>query len=120
MSTTVTLAPPTRLNGSEATVAATAYVASLVIRNTPGKLLGFSGYNSKASAQFIQLHDATSAPADTSVPVVVFEIPARSNFSADFGPYGRFFKAGIVICNSSTGPTKTIGSADCWFEGQSA
>jgi hypothetical protein len=94
-----------------------AYAASLVISANPAVLKGITGYNSKTSAQFIQLHDAASLPADASVPAITFTVPAQSNFSLSF-PEGRPFRTGIVICNSSTGATKTIGSADCWFDAQ--
>jgi hypothetical protein len=105
--------PPAPLN-----VTSTAYETSHVVKATGGRLWGFSGYNSKGSAQFIQVHDAASLPADTAVPAVVITVAASSNFSIDFGTHGRQFATGIVICNSSTGPTKTIGSADCWFDVQ--
>jgi hypothetical protein len=95
--------------------ATTAYAASLVVKAKPGTLFGVSGYNSKASAQFIQIHDAAALPADTAVPVAVVTAAASSNFNFDFGIYGLECNTGIVICNSSTGPTKTIGSADCWI-----
>ena len=100
--------------------ATTAYATSLVVKATPGALYGISGYNSKASAQFIQLHDAATLPADTAIPVFLLVAAASSNFSVDFGVYGRSFSVGCVITNSSTGPTKTIGSADCWFDVQYA
>lgn len=96
----------------------TAYATNLVILSNPGRLFGLTGFNSKLSGQFIQLHDAGALPADTAVPVVVFYVPASSNFSIDFGIYGRSFVNGVVVCNSSTGPTKTIGAADCWFDAQ--
>ena len=96
----------------------TAYVASQIILASSGHLFGVTGYNSKGSAQFIQLHDSATLPADTGVPVVVFYVPASSPFSLSFGEKGRHFAVGIVICNSSTGATKTLGSADCWFDAQ--
>ncbi len=96
----------------------TAYAASLIVADRESTLYGLSGYNSKISAQFIQLHDSTTLPADAEIPKVIFTVAASSNFSIDFGIHGRVFNNGIVVCNSSTGPTKTIGSADIWLDAQ--
>jgi len=95
-----------------------AYAASLVISDHPAQLVRVTGYNSKGSAQFIQLHDAASLPADTAIPKCVITVTATANFTIDFAVEPRVFNAGIIVCNSSTGPTKTIGSADCWFDAQ--
>jgi len=96
--------------------AASAALATQLQAATQGCVVwGVAGYNSKATAQFIQLHDIASTPADTAVPVFNITVPATSNFSIDFGMYGMQFVNGVYVCNSSTAPTKTIGSADCQF-----
>ena len=96
-----------------------AYATSLIIKASAGTIYTLNGFNSKTSAQFIQLHNSATLPADAAVPVVTFYVPATSNFSFDWGVYGRSFSTGIVVTTSSTGPTKTIGAADCWFDATS-
>jgi len=114
-----TNAPATGSTTSPSNSTTTAYAASLIVKASAGKLFSLSGYNSKTTGQFIQLHDSATLPADTAVPKVIFYVPATLSFSYDIGgTFGRFFTTGIVICNSSTGPTKTIGAADCWFDAQ--
>ena len=92
--------------------------SSRVVKSGAGTLYGFSGFNNKVSAQFIQVFDAGSVPADGVAPVFVMTVPTVANFSVDFGHWGRAFSRGIVITNSSTAATKTVGSADCWIDAQ--
>jgi hypothetical protein len=99
------------------TVASTAYEASHVFLAKPGRLMALVGYNSKASAQFIQIHNTTTVPGDSAVPIVTFTVAASSNFSFAIPNQGLPCDTGITVCNSSTGPTKTIGSADVFFTG---
>jgi hypothetical protein len=99
-------------------VTTTAYAASLIVKASAGALYSITGYNSHTSSQFIQVHNTTTVPADGVAPQIIFFVPPQSNFSYNLLPYGRYFATGITICNSSTGPTKTIGSANCWFDVQ--
>jgi hypothetical protein len=91
----------------------TAYETNRVVKASAGTLFNLSGYNS-GPAQFIQLHNTTSLPADGQAPILLLAIPAQTTFSFDWTK-GIPCSTGITICNSTTGPTKTIGSANCFF-----
>lgn len=92
-----------------------AYSASGVIKAKGGRLLSISGYNSKASVQYIQIFNTVAVPADTAVPVFVIAVAASSNFSINFSPASLGCMTGITWSNSSTVPTKTIDSADVFL-----
>lgn len=98
------------------------YETGRLAKSGPGTLYGFQGYSSRASAQFIQAFDLPSFAQLTSasVPVFFLTVNATGNYSASFGTLGRRFLQGIVVVNSSTGPTYTAGSADTWFDIQYA
>ena len=96
-------------------VSVVAFAASLVAKSGPSLCYGLTGYNS-GPAQWIQVFDAATLPANGAVPVTILVVPLGENFSLDYGSEGRAFERGVVVCNSSTGPTKTLGSADCWFD----
>jgi hypothetical protein len=92
-----------------------AYEAGRQVVVGAATLKGITGHNS-GPAQFIQLHDVAAAPADGEIPVDMFFVPADTSFAYEpDGLAGDAYADGIYICNSSTGPTKTIGASDCWF-----
>lgn len=98
------------------------YTASLLAASGGGKMVGFSGYNSLASTQFVLVIDTNKNPPTAGVTAIfVMTVPATSNFNQSWGTGdtgGLPFNTGIVICNSSTAPTLTIGAANCFFSVQ--
>jgi|SRR5882724_1206446 len=90
---------------------------SQVVKSGSGKLYGFQGYNSGA-AQFILVFDDNALPGNGAVPCFPIAVAATSNFSVFFGDTGRAFNLGIILANSSTADTLTIGAADCFFDAQ--
>lgn len=84
--------------------------ASSVTKASPGVLYGFSASNTNATGHWIQFFNSTTLPADTTVPVLEFQIGAEGTISAEW-PRGRAFSTGIVWCISSTNGAKTIAGA---------
>lgn len=100
-----------------------AYLAKLAVSGRPAKVIMLKGYNS-GPLQFLQLHDSVAEPVDEASganlgakPMSFQAIAANDNFSLVIPVCGLPETVnGLYVCNSSTGPYKTVGAADCWFE----
>lgn len=86
----------------------------------PGRVVvyGFTVYNTNAAAQFLNVFDASTLPAEGAVPLFSWALAAHTGVGFGWQPNGRQFQTGLVLCNSSTDATKTLGSADCFFDVQ--
>lgn len=67
-----------------------------------------------AVAQEIQIFDLAALPANGTFTPLSLPVAANDWFAFFFGP-GQPMANGIVVCNSTTANTKTIGAADCSF-----
>jgi hypothetical protein len=92
--------------------------SSRLIHSGACYMVAFTVANTAVAAQFVQFHDATSLPADGLVPAVVFTVAGSADKTVAYTLPGRLFREGIVVCNSSTAATKTIGAANCFFDVQ--
>ena len=106
------------ISGLPLNVHSNVLAADIVVKPRPGYLLGMTVNNTNAAAQYVLLFDAATLPADGAVPCTSFTVPASSHLAVYFNTPGRAFLTGIVACNSSTADSKTIGSADCFFDAQ--
>lgn len=89
-----------------------AAAASQVVKASAGTLHGIVGYVASGEDGWIQVHDATSAPADTAVPEVSYFVPAAAaNQPVNIPLAGHACATGITLVWSTTGPTKTLGAA---------
>jgi hypothetical protein len=91
---------------------------AIIAKSGIAKLFGFSVTSSNVAAQFILMFDATAIPASGAVPLVAFNVAAASMLPVYYGAAGRAFDHGILLCNSTTQATLTIGAADCLFDVQ--
>lgn len=92
----------------------TANENSAEVKASAGVLYEVRGYNASATDQFVMVFDATATPANTTVPEEVYAVGAEDNFSITW-PQGKQMTTGIVITNSTSQQTLTIGGNDCWF-----
>ncbi len=91
--------------------------ASKIVSAVPCKLFVISGFNTLASDQYIHIFNSTTLPANGTKPLFVLYASGGSTFGYTAPAlYGRYFSTGLVICNSTTLATKTLGAADCSFD----
>lgn len=91
--------------------------ASAVVKTGDGILYGFTVTNTNAADQYVLMFDARAVPSSGAVPIFGQKVSGGDAVSGLWWP-GRTFFAGIVLCNSSTQGSLTIGAADCLFDAQ--
>ncbi len=92
--------------------------SSIVAHTGVCRLVGFTATSTNAAAQFVQVHDANAVPANGAIPLFTFNVALVNSVTGYWGSMGRWFDRGLVLCNSSTQGTLTIGVADTLFDVQ--
>lgn len=81
-----------------------------IVKASAGTLHGIVGYVASGEDGWIQVHDATTLPADTAVPEISVFVAAASDHQAVNIPLpGHVCATGITLGWSTTGPTLTNG-----------
>lgn len=107
--------PPYRVPANATSPALT---NSIVAATGVCRLYGFTATSTNVAAQFILVFDLLKVPANGAVPLFTVNAAAAAPASVYFGSVGRSFDHGIVVCNSTTQGTLTIGAADTLFDVQ--
>jgi hypothetical protein len=92
--------------------------SSIVASLGNARLWGFTVTSTNVAAQFILLFDELGVPANGKIPRAAFPVAAASFVAVDYSQAGRWFDRGIILCNSTTQGTLTLGAADCLFDVQ--
>ncbi len=108
-------APPYRWPENASTQA---LATNILLQGGALRLYGFTATSTNIAAQFVQVFDSRTLPANNAVPLFSISVPATDAKGVYFGSVGRSFDFGICIVNSSTSDKLTIGSADCLFDVQ--
>jgi hypothetical protein len=88
------------------------FVTSFVVPNRM-RLFNITAYNSNTAARYVLVFDATSQPANGTIPILVFPIAAQASLypPVSFMDQGRLFTTGICVVLSTTDTTLTAASA---------
>ena len=76
----------------------------MIVSAAPGELIRLRVTNNTANAGFVQIHDSTTLPADTAVPLISEPIAANGFKEIELVPV----VTGCVVAISSTNDTLTI------------
>jgi hypothetical protein len=103
--------------GNLSNYTSSALEASKIVSAVPCKLFVISGFSTLASDQYIHIFNSATLPANGTKPDIVLYASAGSTFGyTSPALYGRYFSTGLVICNSTTLATKTLGAANVSFD----
>jgi hypothetical protein len=89
--------------------------ASVVVKGSAGRLFTVGMYNNNVATRYLQGFQAAALPANGTVPVFSIPVGAGASVFQLFGDRGLSFGTGIVLANSSTALTLTVGAADSLF-----
>jgi len=93
--------------------ASSAAADDLVVKASAGTLYSIVGHIAAGEDGYVQVHDATSQPADTAVPELSYFVGAASAAQAVNIPLpGHACGTGIVVVWSTTAATLTAGAAN--------
>lgn len=81
-------------------------------------LYGCTMTNANVATRFLQGFDATTLPANGTVPVFSVHVPTATEGGISYSPTGRAFKAGVVLAISTTQNSLTLAGADALFDAQ--
>lgn len=95
-----------------------ALASSIVATTGVCRLFGFTATSTNVAAQFVLVFDALAVPANGTVPLYAVNVAAASSVAVYYGSVGRSFDRGIVVANSTTQGSLTIGAADTIFDVQ--